>query len=485
MRADLCRAIRRRRRRRGPKARTGVAGLVRQARASHLRPELHGLARAPREAPALSGQARARRSSRARSASCSSPAARSSSGCSRRRCAASTFPTRCRAATSSISISPTTSTFLVEDEHTKIIVCLVEGIRRPQAFMAAGGKALAGRQADPAGQGRAQRTRQGGGQSHTGAIAADDQGVRRGLPEVRHRALPLARRPHRNRTRLQPGPPAERQPHRHGLLFGRRQGPGARLRQRRRRRDGAAHARDAGEAARHDRSRPRWGKSLATSGRRSACRRTKFAEICKVVCADPTVDLVTVQGLMPVNPGDPYNPEPLRRAGLDRQAGAGLRPHRAERLRRQPEVPERNRRALHPRPARNRARAAGPGPLRGGAAARRQRNGGAARTRRESGWRGLRCAARGAWADDAEERARQDAGRSGSAGRPHRLSGRSENRFARGKPQDRGRRRHARAARCRGGAGRRGKYDRAACEPRSARPRRGIPRAGDGRRASR
>jgi acyl-CoA synthetase (NDP forming) len=38
----------------------------------------------------------------------------------------------------------------------------------------------------------------------------------------------------------------------------------------------------------------------------------KFAEICKVVCADPTVDLVTVQGLMPVNPGDPYNPGPLR-----------------------------------------------------------------------------------------------------------------------------------------------------------------------------
>jgi acetyltransferase len=38
----------------------------------------------------------------------------------------------------------------------------------------------------------------------------------------------------------------------------------------------------------------------------------KFAEICKVVCADPTVDLITVQGLMPVNPGDPCNPEPLR-----------------------------------------------------------------------------------------------------------------------------------------------------------------------------
>ena len=60
MRADLCRAIRRRRRCRGRKARAGVAGAVRQARASHFRPELHGLARAPRKAPALSGQARAR-----------------------------------------------------------------------------------------------------------------------------------------------------------------------------------------------------------------------------------------------------------------------------------------------------------------------------------------------------------------------------------------------------------------------------------------
>jgi acetyltransferase len=38
----------------------------------------------------------------------------------------------------------------------------------------------------------------------------------------------------------------------------------------------------------------------------------KFAEICKVVCADPTVDLVTVQGLAPVNPEDPFNSEPLK-----------------------------------------------------------------------------------------------------------------------------------------------------------------------------
>jgi acetate---CoA ligase (ADP-forming) len=38
----------------------------------------------------------------------------------------------------------------------------------------------------------------------------------------------------------------------------------------------------------------------------------KFAEICKTVCVDPTVDLATVQGLLPVNPGDACDPEPLR-----------------------------------------------------------------------------------------------------------------------------------------------------------------------------
>jgi acyl-CoA synthetase (NDP forming) len=38
----------------------------------------------------------------------------------------------------------------------------------------------------------------------------------------------------------------------------------------------------------------------------------KFADICKLVIADPTVDLATVQGLAPVNPADPYSPAPLR-----------------------------------------------------------------------------------------------------------------------------------------------------------------------------
>jgi acetyltransferase len=37
----------------------------------------------------------------------------------------------------------------------------------------------------------------------------------------------------------------------------------------------------------------------------------QFAEICKVMCADPTVDLITVQALVPVNPDDRSDPVPL------------------------------------------------------------------------------------------------------------------------------------------------------------------------------
>ena len=65
--------------------------------------------------------------------------------------------------------------FLVDDEHTKIIVCLVEGIRRPQAFMAAAEKALAaGKPILLVKVGRSERGK-AATMSHTGAIAADDQ----------------------------------------------------------------------------------------------------------------------------------------------------------------------------------------------------------------------------------------------------------------------------------------------------------------------
>lgn len=63
--------------------------------------------------------------------------------------------------------------FLVEDEHTKTIALFIEGIRRPEAFMAAANKALAaGKPIVAIKTGRSQRSR-AAAQSHTGAIAGD------------------------------------------------------------------------------------------------------------------------------------------------------------------------------------------------------------------------------------------------------------------------------------------------------------------------
>jgi acetyltransferase len=63
--------------------------------------------------------------------------------------------------------------FLVDDEHTKQIVCFVEGIRRPKAFMKAAARALeAGKPILTLKTGQTQKSREAA-QSHTGAIAGD------------------------------------------------------------------------------------------------------------------------------------------------------------------------------------------------------------------------------------------------------------------------------------------------------------------------
>ena len=63
--------------------------------------------------------------------------------------------------------------FLVEDEHTRVITLFIEGIRRPQAFMAAAAKALAaGKPIIAIKTGKSQKSRDSA-QSHTGAIAGD------------------------------------------------------------------------------------------------------------------------------------------------------------------------------------------------------------------------------------------------------------------------------------------------------------------------
>jgi acetyltransferase len=63
--------------------------------------------------------------------------------------------------------------FFVEDEHTRVIALFIEGIRRPQAFMAAAAKALAaGKPIIAIKTGKSQQSRESA-KSHTGAISGD------------------------------------------------------------------------------------------------------------------------------------------------------------------------------------------------------------------------------------------------------------------------------------------------------------------------
>ena len=262
--------------------------------------------------------------------------------------------------------------FLVEDEHTKIIACLVEGIRRPQAFMAAAEKALAAKSRSSwsrSGAASAARPRR---QPHR-RDRQRRRGVRRGVPEIRHSALPLARRSDsRPVWRFTQG----RLPKGNRIAMACYSG-GAK---------GLVLDYAGDEGAEMAPLTPETRAKLPAMidpglapenpldvGPTVGVQAPKFAEICKVICADPTVDLVTVQGLMPVNPDDPYDPAPLRSvmASTDKPVLAfGRIAQNASEISRK--YPERNRRAVHSWPAGNGARAAKPRPLCGGVAARRR-----------------------------------------------------------------------------------------------------------------
>ena len=275
--------------------------------------------------------------------------------------------------------------FLVEDEHTKIIACLVEGIRRPQALMAAAAKALAAEKADRHGQGRSQRARQGrGGQPHRrdrerrrvfNAVCRK-YGILRcpSLDDMTETCLALTqgRLPKGNRIAMVCYSGGAK-----GLVLDYAGDEGAEMAPLTPETRAKLPAMiDAGLAP----------ENPLDVGPTVGVQAPKFAEICKVVCADPTVDLVTVQGLVPV---DPERSLQCRR----RCAVCSIRPTSrclpsAASLRTPPTISRkyqrRNRRAVHPRPAGNRARAAKPRPLCGDVAAWRGCAAGAARRRQDN-----------------------------------------------------------------------------------------------------
>ena len=201
--------------------------------------------------------------------------------------------------------------FLVDDPATRVIACMVEGIRRPQAFMAAAAKALTAKKPIILVKLGRSAAGQAAAQSHTGAVASDaqvfDAVCRRygiinvpSLDDLIENCLAFGQ------GRLPKGP-----------LIGMScySGGSKGLALDYASDEGAAMAPLTAETKAKLKTMIDPGLAAENPldcGPVVGVRAPQFAEICKVVCADPTVDLVTVQGLLPVNPGDACDPAPLR-----------------------------------------------------------------------------------------------------------------------------------------------------------------------------
>jgi acetate---CoA ligase (ADP-forming) len=193
--------------------------------------------------------------------------------------------------------------FLVEDEETKLIACMVEGVRRPEAFMAVAAKALAAKKPILL----VKLGRSAGGKaaaaSHTGALAGDDRvfdavcrkyGIVRcpSLDDLIETCLVFAqsRVPSGNRVAMVGQSGGAK-----GLFLDYASDSGLEL----------AHLSPATAEA----LRPMIDPGLAPenpldTGASLATNLAAFGKVCRVVCADPGVDIVTVQGQLPIAPGE-------------------------------------------------------------------------------------------------------------------------------------------------------------------------------------
>ena len=209
--------------------------------------------------------------------------------------------------------------FLVDDDATRQIACMVEGIRRPQAFMHAAERALeAGKPILMVKLGRSERGK-AAASSHTGAIAGDDRvfdavcrkyGIVRcaSLDDLMESALAFAA------GRLPRGPKialAGYSGGAKGLLLDEAASIGAQLAE-------FTATTVAQLQALIDPGLP--AENPLDTGANVGVQPGRFAEICKIICADPNVDLVSVHGILPVTETDPFDPAPLAsvRAATDK-----------------------------------------------------------------------------------------------------------------------------------------------------------------------
>jgi acetate---CoA ligase (ADP-forming) len=200
--------------------------------------------------------------------------------------------------------------FMVEDEETRVIACMVEGVRRPEAFMAVAAKALAAKKPllvlklGKSARGRAAAA------SHTGALAGDDPvfdavcrhyGVLRcpTLDDLIEGCLAFGqgRLPRGRRIAIAGFSGGAK-----GLLLDYATEEGAEL---------ATLAADTTAAL-----KPRIDPGLPAEnpldvGATTGVQPQKFSEICRLICADPNVDLFVIQGQLPLTADEPYSLAPF------------------------------------------------------------------------------------------------------------------------------------------------------------------------------
>jgi acetate---CoA ligase (ADP-forming) len=194
--------------------------------------------------------------------------------------------------------------FLVDDDDTKMIACMVEGVRRPEAFMEAARRALAAEK--PIVMIKVGRSDLGkkAAESHTGALASDDAilqavcrkyGVIRcySLDEMIDQCLVLNQR---------------RWPRGNRIAMAGFSGGGKGLYLDYSTDEGAVQAVLSQETI--DKIEPYIdpglsGQSPIDCGAGIAYRQEDFATVCQHMAADPGVDIVTMQGQLPTLPDDP------------------------------------------------------------------------------------------------------------------------------------------------------------------------------------
>jgi acetate---CoA ligase (ADP-forming) len=205
--------------------------------------------------------------------------------------------------------------FMVEDEGTRVIACMVEGVRRPDAFMAVAEKALKARK--PILVVKVGRSARGSAATatHTGALSGDDRvfdavcrkyGIVRcpTLDDLIEGCLAFAQ------GRLPRGPRVAIAGYSGGakgllLDYGAEQRVEfARL----------TRETEAALAPHIDPGLP--AENPLDVGANSGVVPAKFAAACRVVAADPNVDVFVMQGQLPMTAEEPYSIAPFEEVML-------------------------------------------------------------------------------------------------------------------------------------------------------------------------